>query len=78
MFPDVEIILRTAPSDKDWDIEIPAEVASEAGFRYAEIKPVSDYGFRSYTEQVARWKLPEPVLAISYDYLGNIYYGFPW
>lgn len=78
MFPNVKMILRTAPSNIDWDIEIPADEASRVGFRYAEIKPVSEYGFRTYTWQVARWKLPEPVLAITYDYHGNIYYGFPW
>ena len=68
MFPDVVMILRTAPGDTDVDIEIPVDEVSRVGFRYAEIKPVSDYGFRSYNEQVARWNLPEPVLAITYDY----------
>jgi hypothetical protein len=78
MYPDVKMILRTSPGMKGIDIEIMPDEASRVGFRYAEIKPVSDYGFRSYTGQVARWKLPEPVLAITYDYQGNVYYGFPW
>lgn len=75
--PTTEMILRTAPGIKGVDIELKAEDAFVAGFRYAEIKPVTDSGFRTFNRQLARWKLSEPVLAITYDYDGNIYYGFP-
>ena len=78
MYPDVKMILRTAPGDIDVDIEIPPEEAPRVGFRYAEIKPVSESGFRRLKGQIARWNKPEPVLVITYDYQGNIYYGFPW
>jgi hypothetical protein len=50
----------------------------EVGFQFAEIKPVTSYGFRSFNAQVARWKLPGPAVALTYDYKGTIYYGFPW
>jgi hypothetical protein len=75
--PNAAIILRTAPGMKGVDIELQAEGASVTGFQFAEIKPVTDYGFRSFNTQVARWKLPAPVHAFTYDYQGNIYYGFP-
>ena len=76
--PGVNVILRTAPGMKGVDIEIPLDYVPRIGFRFAEIKPTTNYGIASYSAQVARWKLPAPVQAISYDYEGNIYYGFPW
>ncbi|HEX4157604.1 MAG TPA: hypothetical protein VHY79_03950 [Rhizomicrobium sp.] len=77
-FPDVKMILRTSKGLNDVDIEIPDENVPSVGFRYAEIKPLSNSGFSRFKGQVARWKKPAPVLAITYDYDGNIYYGFPW
>ncbi len=74
---DVEFTDNTAPGMKGVDIEVPTVSIAEVGFRYAEIKPLTKYGIRSFAAQVARWKLPGPVQAISYDSKGNIYLGFP-
>jgi len=76
--PDIDMILRTSPGVKGVDIEVPFDKSSSVGFQFAEIKPLTNYGFRSFNRQVARWKLPGPVDALTYDYQGNIYYGFPW
>jgi len=76
-FPDVQMTLRTSPGMKGVDIEIPFDNAKYTGFQYAEIKPVTDYGLTSFNAQIKGWKLPAPVQVISYDYQGNIYYGFP-
>jgi hypothetical protein len=76
--PDVPMILRTSPGIKGVDVEVPFDQASDFGFQFGEIKPATDYGFRTFNAQVARWKLPAPVQVITYDYQGNIYYGFPW
>jgi hypothetical protein len=76
--PDVKVILRTDPGIKGVDIEIPSDAVIEAGFRYAEIKPISAAAVSRFNIQVMRWNLPEPVQVITYDYEGNIYYGFPW
>jgi hypothetical protein len=77
-YPDLVMILRTSPGMKGVDIELKLDDASLTGFQYAEIKPLTDYGFRSFNAQVARWKLDGPVHVFTYDYQGNIYYGFPW
>jgi hypothetical protein len=34
-------------------------------------------GFKRFRANIARWKLAEPVLPLTYDYDGNIYYRFP-
>jgi hypothetical protein len=77
-YPDLVMILRTSPGMKGVDIELRMADAELTGFQYAEIKPLTDYGFRSFNTQVARWKLDGPVHVFTYDYQGNIYYGFPW
>jgi hypothetical protein len=74
----LNITLRTAPGAKGVDIEVGIGDALKTGFRYTEIKPLTNYGFRSFNAQVARWRLNEPVHVFTYDYEGNIYYGFPW
>ena len=76
--PDVPVILRTSPGMKGVDIEIRAQFESIAGFQFAEIKPLTGSGFRTFIAQVGRWKLPGPVHAFTYDYKGYIYYGFPF
>jgi len=75
--PDAEIILRISPGMKGVDIELPEPEISELGARYLEIKPLTDSGFKRFRADIARWKLSEPVLPITYDHEGNIYYGFP-
>jgi hypothetical protein len=75
--PDVPMILRLSPGQKGVDIELPELQVDDVGARYLEIKPLTDSGFRSFRSQIARWKLTEPVLPVTYDYDGNIYYGFP-
>ncbi len=75
--PDVEFTDNTAPGIKGVDIEVPLEDVPKVGFEYAEIKPLTKSGIRKFAEQVARWKLPSSVQAISYDSKGNIYLGFP-
>ena len=77
-YPDMTMILRTSPGVKGVDIELEMENAELTGFQYAELKPLTDYGFRSFNAQVFRWKLDGPVHVFTNDYQGNIYYGFPW
>jgi hypothetical protein len=62
---------------KGVDIGVPASKSGLVGFRFAEIKPLSNAGFSRFKRQVARWNLPAPVELITYDYEGNIYFGFP-
>lgn len=76
-FPNVNMTLRTSPAIRGVDIEIPLLRVPDVGFKFAEIKALTDDGFRSFNTQIARWKLSDSVLAITYDYEGNIYYGFP-
>lgn len=76
-YPKVPMILRTSPGVNGVDIELEAEDAFFTGFQYAEIKPLTNSGFNSFRSQVARWNLSAPVHAFTYDYEGNIYYGFP-
>ncbi|MGD0189407.1 MAG: hypothetical protein ABSD74_01565 [Rhizomicrobium sp.] len=76
-FPSIKLVLRTSRGMKGVDIEIPIDYAPKLGFQFAEIKPLTNSGYSTFNAQVARWKLPDPVLPITYDYDGNIYYGFP-
>lgn len=75
--PDIPMILRTSPGMKGVDIELAERYVDALGARYLEIKPLTDSGFRTFRVQTVRWKLTEPVLPVTYDYEGNIYYGFP-
>ena len=75
--PHIPMILRTKPGMHGVDIELPELEAPQLGARYSEIKPLSVSGYYRFRAQTARWKLSEPVLAITYDNQGNIYYGFP-
>jgi hypothetical protein len=75
--PSIEFIANTAPGVNGVDIEVPSRYISQVGFRFAEIKPLTKSGISKFNAQVARWKLPGLVQAISYDPRGNIYNGFP-
>jgi hypothetical protein len=75
--PDANPILRVSPGMKGVDIELPEIEVPELGARYIEIKPLTESGFKRFRANIARWKLAEPVLPLTYDYDGNIYYGFP-
>ena len=75
--PSVTMILRTALGMSGIDIEILTEDAPAVGFRFAEIRPMTKSGFRSFSAQVARGKLADDVLAITYNAKGDIFYGFP-
>jgi hypothetical protein len=74
--PDVRLVLNRAPLN-GVDIAVPAERADSVGFRFAEIKPLSNAGYYRFKAQVRRWNLAEPVQLFTYDYDGNIYLGFP-
>jgi hypothetical protein len=75
--PDVPMTLRTSAGMRGVDIELDVSYVDALGARYLEIKPLTDSGFKTFRVQIARWKLTEPVLPVTYDYEGNIYYGFP-
>jgi hypothetical protein len=75
--PNVPMTLRTSPGMRGVDIEVAEPYVDALGARYLEIKPLTDSGFRTFRVQIVRWKLTEPVLPVTYDYEGNIYYGFP-
>ncbi len=75
--PLVDMILRGKPGMRGIDIELPVTDVPKLGARYLEIKPLSESGYYRFRSQIARWKLSEPVLAVTYDDHGNIYYGFP-
>ena len=62
---------------KGVDISVPASKSGLVGFRFAEIKPLSNAGFSRFKRQVTRWNLSAPVELITYDYEGSIYFGFP-
>jgi hypothetical protein len=79
--PNVELTLNTAPGVNGVDIEVPEASVFRVGFRRAEIKPMSSSGLSRFKNQVLNvWDLEGQVLPITYDYDGNIYYGFsgPW
>jgi hypothetical protein len=71
------VILRTAPGMSGIDIEVQAGNTPATGFQLAEIKPMTNSGFRSFRAQVARGKLADHGLAITYNAKGDIFYGFP-
>jgi hypothetical protein len=76
--PDVKLILKTAPNANGVDITVPDDAVLRLGFRYGEIKPLSPTGYSTFNDQVLNvWDLEGQVQAITYDYKGNIYYGFP-
>jgi len=75
---DVRMILRTDPPNQPGvDIEIHVSDVPKVGFRYGEIKPATASGVKECSRNVRRWQKPEPVLPITYDRAGNVYYGFP-
>ena len=75
--PDVELTLNTEPGVRNPDIIVPEGTISQLGFEYAEIKPLSNSGLTRFKYQVLNvWELEGKVLPITYDYDGNIYYGF--
>jgi hypothetical protein len=76
--PDVPFKLKVSNAEDGVDIEIPVEFVSKVGFRYAVILPRTRTAYSSFANDLSRWNLPSPVLAITYDREGNIYYGFPW
>lgn len=45
--------------------------------RLAEVGRSDTSGSDRLRADLARWKIPGPVVPIRYDYDGNIYYGFP-
>jgi hypothetical protein len=74
--PDAELILNRSPL-RGVDIKVPPGAVERLGFRFAEIKPLSNPGYYRFNRQIARWKLSDPVQLITYDHDGNIYLGFP-
>jgi hypothetical protein len=75
--PTVKITLRTLRGMRGVDVELPETEAPQLGARYLEIKPLTESGYDRFRADVGRWNLSEPVLPVTYDYDGNIYYGFP-
>jgi hypothetical protein len=76
--PGVPFKLKVSSAEDGVDIETPIEFVPKVGFRYAVILPRTKAAYSSFAEDLRRWNLPAPVLAITYDREGNIYYGFPW
>jgi hypothetical protein len=76
-FPDSEFDVRIRPGQNGIDIKWTGRGA-DPGFKYAEIKPKNADGSRRLFNQIMNiWGLElEDVLAITYDDLGNIYWGF--
>ena len=79
-YPDIEFIDRTKPGMTGVDIELRDPTAANiarVGFQRAEIKPLSESGYRTYLRQVENWGFtPEQVKPITYDARGNYYFGF--
>jgi hypothetical protein len=75
--PNGSVILRITSGTNGIDIAVRPEASAAIGFRLAEIKPMTNSGFRSFSAQVARRKLANDVLAITYNAKGDIFYGFP-
>ena len=71
------IILRVPPGMQGVDIEMDEQLAFRLGEQYLEIKPLTESGSARLRIDLARWKLPEAVRPVLYDYDGNIFYGPP-
>jgi hypothetical protein len=74
--PRAAMTIRTSTGTSGVDVEFRVEDVPATGFQYAQIKPMTEYGYRSFCAQIARRKFPAAVLAVTYDDEGNIYYGF--
>jgi hypothetical protein len=77
LYPKVEFVFRVGRGQQEVDVEVIGKRSINAvGFRYAEIKPLTDSGRARFYRQVFNWDLSEPVQAITYDAEGNIFMGF--
>jgi hypothetical protein len=79
-YPGLEFDIRTRPGQTGVDITLlsnkPEDIA-RVGFQRAEIKPLSESGYRTYQRQVENWGYtPDQVKPITYDARGNVYFGF--
>jgi hypothetical protein len=75
--PSVPFEFRVNPGQRGIDVTVPTDYVGRVGFEFAEIKPLSVSGERTMLRQIDNWGLrPEQVRPITYDALGNVYYGF--
>jgi hypothetical protein len=76
-YPKVEFVLRVGRGQQEVDVEVIGQRSiNTVGFRYAEIKPLTDSGRARFYRQVFNWDLSEPVQPITYDADGNVFMGF--
>jgi hypothetical protein len=82
-YPDVPMTLRIQKGQTGVDVTIDNDQdVPRVGFKYAEIKPNTESGQRSFNDQVQRWKdngkIPEnaTVQPITYDADGTVHLGF--
>jgi hypothetical protein len=76
-YPEANFIFRIRPGQIGPDVELVEQEAIDAvGFRYGEIKPLTNSGKSSFNRQVLNWDLADPVQPITYDAAGNVFWGF--
>jgi hypothetical protein len=76
-YSEANFIFRIRPGQIGPDVElVEQEAIDSVGFRYGEIKPLTDSGKSSFNRQVLNWDLSDPVQPITYDAAGNIFWGF--
>jgi hypothetical protein len=57
--PEADFIFRIRPGQVGVDVEVVGEEAIKAaGFRFGEIKPLTESGQSSFIRQVRNWSLP--------------------
>ncbi len=65
------------PGQTGVDVRVDRNLIAKVGFAFAEIKPLSASGLRTYKRQIRRWGLdPNQTQAITYDANGNLFFGF--
>ena len=81
-YPNVSFVPRVEPGQTGVDITVPDKDVPDVGFKYAEIKPNSASGQKTFGTQVQRWKdsgqVPQNgiVQPITYDANGDVHLGF--
>jgi hypothetical protein len=76
LHPDVIFDMRVLPGQRGIDITVISDDVGRVGWKYGEIKPLTSSGEARLLTQSNKWLLPEEIQAITYDAMGNVYYGF--
>ena len=78
MYPNVTFKFGTSPGINGADVTVVKDTdVAAVGFKYAEIKPDTASGQKTFMQQIKAWGLdPEQVEPITYDANGNLYDGF--